>query len=38
MPEINEDILLGLVNDVLGQDEIEARKDEIEDTVTNILK
>ena len=38
MPEINQDILLGLVNDVLGKDEIEANKDEIEDTVTNILK
>lgn len=38
MPEINEDLLQGLVNDVLGQEEIEARKDEIEDTITGILK
>lgn len=38
MPEINPDLLNGLITDVLGQDEIEARKDEIEDTITGILK
>ena len=38
MPEVNQDLLIGLVNDVLGKDEIEARKDEIEDTITGILK
>jgi hypothetical protein len=38
VPEINEDLLQGLLTDVLGQDEIEAKKDEIEDTITGILK
>jgi len=38
MADINEDLLHGLINDVLGQDEIQVTKDEIGDTVTNILK
>lgn len=38
MPDINVDLLQGLVTDVLGQDEVEASKEEIQDTITNILK
>lgn len=38
MADVNLDILQGLMTDVLGQDEIEAKKETINDTISEILK
>ena len=39
MPEINDDLLTGLVNDVMGDEPIKVEdKDTVSDTVSNILK
>ena len=38
MSEINTDLLQGLINDVLDQDEVQVKQDEIHDTISNILK
>ena len=38
MAEINQDLLQGLIDDVLGEDEIAAKKDDITETISNVLK